>query len=481
MPLSSGKIQEWLFERFGQNLFADFLIAISFQFFGFRKKAYFLQMSSFINVGSFNRVQIIVLTLGSFIGLGLSAFLLICGNLTVGLCLMGIAVACSFFAKEQRKDLSVAILALGFFMVCLFFFNQYFTNSNFSILQIHINEMAVFGGIIISTLLFRTPIPFLITLTILNMFIGIRVEWFPVLFLLNSICTLTLLYRHALGGRKRLHFYFLAVLICQILQYIVSMLIFPFISDWFSGPTSFIESYQTVVICFILYQSMSLVLLAPVAFLLSLLPMFNSESEKITEKQMIYYNSSRGSFYSIHLSLFLMRQEFKKFITSVHTLLKISRETNHEDSPVNQKFIQYQNILERVADELKELCFSIGRQRSYRRQIKEVMGCYRHINQIELLVEDLAQVSALLRKNSYGEDWERECRFWLSLQMMIFESFLNATVGASKDEPSKVNATVDKSFEVLDRFFVVENMDGADRAQYKTFCRITESVRTLAL
>lgn len=479
MPLSTGRLQAWLFERMGQNLFADYLISISFQFFGFRKKAFFLQMSSFINVGSFTRVQIVILVLGSFVGFGLSALLLISGNLSVGLSLVGLATLFGLFAKEQRRDLSVALLSFGIFIIAIFFFNQFFSGSSFSILAIDISEWTVFGMILFSSILFRTPIPFLITLAVLHLYVGIRIEWFPALLFMNAVCMLAPFYLHAGNGRKRLYFYFVAVVMLQVVQFGLSSVIFQYFPGVLPETKNFLDSYQAVVLSYVVYHSFSLILLTPAVFLLTLIPRLNSENESVREPQKIYYNSSRGSFYSIHFSLFLLRQEFKKFVTSVHTFLKMSRETTQEDSEINQKFIQYQNILGRVSDELKELCFSIGRQRSYRGQIKEVMASYRSINQIELLVEDLFSVVLLLQKNSQTADWERECRFWLGLQLKLFECYLELVVGAGREEEEKIKVQVEKSYEVLNRLFENHPTDARITIDHKTFCRITEGISNL--
>ena len=101
------------------------------------------------------------------------------------------------------------------------------------------------------------------------------------------------------------------------------------------------------------------------------------------------------------------------------------------------------------------------------------------IQQLELLVEDLNHVIRLLNEQHFTESQEKDCRFWLGLQLKIFESFFHFTVGVGRDEKDKVQSHIDKSYEVLDRFFV--DSDKGSRSSSQTFYRITESIASLAL
>ncbi|NQZ19442.1 MAG: hypothetical protein HRT44_09335 [Bdellovibrionales bacterium] len=179
--------------------------------------------------------------------------------------------------------------------------------------------------------------------------------------------------------------------------------------------------------------------------------------------------------------MFLLRQEFGKFSTLVHTIFKLSREADVEEESVNEKLTRYQRILIRVGDEIKELCFSVGKQRSYRWHVQEIMSLYKYVNQLELLVDDLSQIFLLLQEKDIDEEWEKECRYWLSIQLKIFESFYNYTLGVGKDDSEKVKANIQKSYDVLERLFAQELSHKKIKSLPKNFYRVTESNANLAI
>ena len=484
MSQSTGRLQGWLFDQFGHNLFGDFLISIIFQLFSFRKKAYFLQVSSLINVGSFNKKQVFILLSGSFVGMGASIILLMGGHLVVGGSLCLVSFLLSLFSKDQLKDVGMAFLALGLFLTSLFFFNQYLLSSTLNIHNYQLSEVFVFAILAGSTLFFKTPVAFIITIALLHFFIGLNVLWLPALFLGHWLLSLSGFYWQFFKKRKRLNFSLASVLFIQVLQFSISMGLVCYLQEYFASlfvANSYYQAYKVSLVAYALYTGCSVLLAAPGLFLISLLPFFKEDAGKKTENQKIINLDQRGQCFSIHLSLFLLRQEFKKYTTSVHTIFKISRETDYEEEKINQKFVRYQGMLVRVGDELKELCFNIGKQRSYRWQVKEIMSYYRIVNQLELLVDDLGLVAAMLREKDQDEEWEKECRFWLGLQLKLFESFFQFTVGVGKDDPEKVKANIEKSYEILDRFFVDKKASGKNKVTSQTFYRITESIGNLAL
>ncbi len=484
MSLSTGKVQAWLYNQFGQNLVCDIGIAIFIQFFSFRKKAFFMQLSSLVNVGSFNRRQLVMVLLGSFIGIGLSSFLLMGGTLVVAGLLCALSLVFCLLWKDQWKDLGVGLLALGLFLAALSLFDQYLSHSQLNIHNYHLGELFVLGLVTLSIVLFRTPVAYFLSLSILHLFIGFNVMWFPILFFLFGLVSLSRFYWQVPQGRRRLYFSASVAVLLQCLQLGVSLLwvsIFSETAAAFFQVGSLLEIYQSILLGFALYMVVPLVLLLPAIFLLALTPYFSRVVQNKGESQKIINYDQRDQCFSIHLSLFLLRQEFKKYITSVHTIFKLSRESDYEQESINQKFVRYQGMLVRVGDELKELCFSIGKQRSYRWQVKEIMSYYKTVNQVELLVDDLGLVAASLRVKDQDEEWERECRFWLGLQLKLFESFFHHTLGVGHDEPEKVRANIEKSYEILDRFFVKKTEPTDHKVSSQTFYRITESIGSLAL
>ncbi|MCB0379252.1 MAG: hypothetical protein KDD33_12235, partial [Bdellovibrionales bacterium] len=197
--------------------------------------------------------------------------------------------------------------------------------------------------------------------------------------------------------------------------------------------------------------------------------------ENKKDHQQILSLHGRNQLYSLHFSLFLLRQEFIKYITLVHTLFKLSREAEDGETEIDEKLGRYRRILLKVGDEIKELCFSVGRQRAYRWHVQEILVFYKAINQIELMVDDLSEVLNFLQNNDLDPEWEKECRFWLSLQLMVFESYFNFVIGVEDCDREKVESNTQKSYDVLDRLFTNQQLSEPYRNFSKTFYRITES------
>ncbi len=481
---STGVIQKWFFNHFGRGVLVDFLAAIVFQLFSFRKKAYFLQISSLINVGSFSKKQCLLLLVGSHIGVGLSVLLLVPGYLMVGLGLSLIGFILSLFWKDQIRDLGVGLAGVGLFLTLIGFFDPFLAETSLNIHSFHFHEGFVLAVVVLTTLFFRTPVAFFLSLALFHLFVGINLMWFPVLFFIHGMVSLWGFYGQVFQDRRRLHLTLGSNFIIQSTQFIFMVLVCYLAKDGLlahMAVSRFVEAFQVVVIGFFIYHCVGLLLLSPVFFVLGLMPLYSRPDEKKPGTQKIVNIDHRGHCFSIHLAMFLLRQEFIKYTTSVHTVFKISRESAYKREAINQKFVRYQGMLVRVGDELKELCFSIGRQRSYRWQVKEIMGYYKTVNQLELLVDDLSLVTSVLREKDLDEEWEKECRYWLGLQLKLFESFFHDYLGVGKDDPDKVKANIEKSYDLLDRFFVNKKELGASRLTSQTFYRITESIGNLAL
>ena len=484
VSLATGRLQAWMFDHFGQNLFFDFLISILFQFVSLRKKAFFVQLCSLMNVGSFNRKQILIIILGSFIGIGLSISILMATFLPIGLILCALAFCLSLVSRDQIQDLGVGFLGVGLFYVAFFFADQYFSSSAVNIHAFHMPETGAILLVALSTLLFKSPVGFLIFISMIHFFLGIQMEWIICFFGIHSFLSLWRFYGNILEKRGRLKFAISLTLVVQILQVLFLLVVYQFISDqeiFSSQNKSLVDHFNFMLVFYIVYFAGTTVFMSPFGFILTMMPILDSSKEKKTESQKIIIHQGRGHSFSIHQSLFLLRQEFKKFTTSVHTIFKMSRESSHENEEVNLKFVRYHGMLQRVGDELKELCFSIGKQRSYKWQVAEIMSYYRYVNQLELLIDDLAFVTSLLRKEDLDENWEKECRYWLGLQLKIFESFFQYTLGVGKDDPEKIKVHIEKSYEVLDRFFVSKTTNSKEKNISQTFYRITESIANLSL
>ena len=117
----------------------------------------------------------------------------------------------------------------------------------------------------------------------------------------------------------------------------------------------------------------------------------------------------------------------------------------------------------------------MGKQRSYRWHVKEVLSCYKSVNQLELLVDDLSQVLILLQSEKMDGEWEKECRYWLSLQLLIFEFFFNRVAGVEEADQEKIKVQLQKSYDVLDRLFSEKEISSGFKNLSKTFYRLTDS------
>jgi hypothetical protein len=483
VSLSSGRLQRWFFVHFGQNLFLDYLFAIVFQFLSFRKKNFLLQISSLVNVGSFQKKQVVVIVLGSLIGLGLSMLLFTMGW-QVGSLFCVLSFLFGFVAKDQIKDFSIGLLTLGIFLLSINLFNDYLLQSSFPILQFHFAGPFAIGIVLFSTICFRTPMPFFIFLSTMYCFGGLNLLWLPFLFFLHSAASNILFYMNLFAERKRIYFLMFVVFLFQITQLVVTMALFKY-TNILNSMTSlipsvqFLNSFYLITGAFIIYNSISLLFLSPLVFLLTQLPYFNRPETNKDSSQKIIVDPHRGRSFSIHISLYLLRQEFKKYAATVHTIFKMSRESDTTEEKINAKISRYQSILRRVGDELKDVCFSIGRERSYRWQVREVMNTYRLITQLELLIDDLSRVIELLQEKEKDSDWEKDCRLWLSIQLKIFESFFYEVVGVEYEYKDKIREEIEKSYKILERSLAVTQSGLMSSISAQTFYRVTDSLMSL--
>ena len=336
-------------------------------------------------------------------------------------------------------------------------------------------------GLVASALFFRTPLPFLLFVALVNFFQPLHPYWVPVVFFVFSILYFLRFYIYIFEKKKRLNFAICQTFLIHCFQFLLGgimvMLWEESVRRGLHSP-SFLVSLQKVVVFYAVYNVSSAVLILAVP-LLRRWSLFADGSNGGTrakgEVQKIDTPHRSSHVYSLHFSLFLMRQEFVKLATMVHTMVKMGREADDDQDEIKQRLGKYLTIVERVGSELKELCFSVGKQRAYRWHVREVLSYYKSINQLELLAEDLNQVLEFLQKDGLSEEIERECRVWLRLQLKIYEVFFQRVCGVETDEEDKIEEWLCRSYEVLDRL-LVENNEDPDLAQLsKVFYRLTES------
>ena len=483
LTLSMGKLQNKLFYSFGHNVFKDTVIASAFQLLSFRKRAFFLQIFSFFNVGSFSKQQTLYILTGSFIGLGLSSLLFLFTHTSFALGLLVLGFAMRLQSKEQIKDLGMAAISLSLFFIALNIFDSGMKQTVLNIHQFSVSWDSLCLAVVLTSVFFRTPIAFLFVTALYHMLVGMNLWLMVVVFFLHGVSLLLPLYLSILNKKKRLYFSLLSLLGLQVAQAFLCLslvFLFPELNgSWLQNP-NFIEALQTVVLCYFVYFSLSLVLVSPFIFLLKNASFLRDEGLRRKPSQKIIAPQKRGGVFSIHFSLFLLRHEFIKMATLGHTILKLGREADAEEGDINEKLFRYQGVLSRVGDEIKDFCFSIGKQRAYRWHIQEILSYYKIVNQLELMVEDLSQIIQNLQKKDIEESWEKECRFWLNLQLRTYEVFFNRVAGVVIEGEEKVADLVKKSYECLDRMQKVEGLDEL-KPLSKAFYRVTENNGSLSL
>ncbi len=481
LSMGPGSLQSWMFNQLGQSLVGDFFIAFGLQFFSFRKKAFFTQLLSFINVGSFTKNQILVLFLGSFIGMGFSVLVLAAIDLVVGLvlCFLGIIVSL-LFRKKTFCHAGPAMGILGFILLSLVFFDQVILNFPFGIQQDSGGGLLFFCLVVVTTLFFRTPIGFLISLSALHSFIGLDILWFPLFFFFHWLFSLFGFYRALVRGHQRLYFAIWTMGIFQVLQLIFCLILFSFIGEplvlFFQG-NPFLSGFQICILAYFIYFSVVPLFVLPFVWMVIGCSLLKPDKyEKQVSQKIIFHKYHSGEF-SIHLSLFLLKQEFKKYVTTVHTLLKLVREANHETREINKRLSHYQGISTRVSHEIKQLCSAIGCQYSCDWQARDILRRYHQVNLIEQLTKDLSAITSSLKEGQWDTEWERECRFWLGLQLKLFEFFLNIVIGMDRRNSDRVQAITEKSYGILERFS--PGKDNSGRVSLRTFYRVTENIESL--
>ena len=482
MTLATGYLQHWLFYNHGRGLLADSAISSCFQFLSFRKRAYFLQMISFFNVGAFTRKQMLVITFGAFIGMGLSSFMLVFPHpyLALGLVLVGFLL--NILAVDHFRDIGVAFLSLGLVFLAIFFFSGALGVMAISIHNLPYTDVFLLVAVVFTSAFFRTPAPFLLLITLMVFMNKVRGDWLPFILFLHSVTFLAGYYVHMFQKYQRFYFGILVSFFWQLLQFFLAAVLIYFfkaeIMGWLSG-NSFLQVFTKVLVVYGCYQGI-IILAAPILFVVTSTSLMSEDPPQIKRSQKIMPPARRGRVFSLHFSLFLLRQEFVKMSTLVHTIFKLGRETDDDEEAVNIRLKKYKQIMDRVGGELKELCFSVGKQRAYRKHIQEILNYYKTINQLELIVDDLTKVFEFLQTKDLGEEMDRECRYWLKLQLHTYEDFFVKITGVEL-EGEKTQDNRRKSYEVLDRIF--ENREARPELNdlSKVFFRITDSVDAITL
>jgi len=480
LSLSTGRLQRWFFDQFGHSGVADGIVALAFQLLSFRHRAFFVQMASFLNVGSFSRYQALQTLGGALAGAGLSVLLLAWPfeNLAIGL--IGTGFVIGLFPGEQKTDFGVALLCWGASLFVILVCGHHLES-----LIVPTNDMVPSGIFIFSlfcflSLGFQTVLPALGGLALWATWCGFSYQWLPAAFFAYGLMTNMGFYR--LLNYRRMKFAIVGLFVFQIFQIVIGGFVLLELYGMgvlsFSKGSSFVENLQAMLFSYGIYQGSSLVGL-PVLVACRNLPLWNEPKHK-KSVQKIIAPPHQKRVYSLHLAMLLLRQEFLKMTTLAHTLLKLGRETESTNDLVGKKLEKYMSVLERVASEIKELCFSVGKQKAYRSQIHEVMTTYRTVVQLELMIDDMSYFIRFLQLKDLGEDLERDCRYWLGLQLKIYEVFFENLTMPELQSLEPVEDLAAKALEVIDRIVRDAPVVHDHKPLSKALHRITDGNLALA-
>ena len=254
--------------------------------------------------------------LGSFIGMGFSILVMGVVHPFFGLilCLAGFVIGVASRGKPT-SDIGFAVGTLGLCLLSLFFFNQFIQNFSFNVGQNSLESFLSFSFIVVlvTTFFFKTPIVFLMGLSGLHFFMGLNVSWFPFLFFFHFLFSLCEFYRNLVRGHRRLYFALWTMGTLQVLQLIFSLVLFCFIDKplmFFFQTNQFVSSFQICILTYFIYFSISPLLIFPFMWVVMKCSRLKSDEEKRVSQKIIFHKYHSGEF-SIHLSFFLLRQEFK--------------------------------------------------------------------------------------------------------------------------------------------------------------------------
>ena len=130
-----------------------------------------------------------------------------------------------------------------------------------------------------------------------------------------------------------------------------------------------------------------------------------------------------------------------------------------------------------MANEIKKLCSNIATRNFYDWQARDIMERYYQVSLMEQLTKDLSKIAFLIKEKQWNDERKREYRFWLGLQLKLFESFFNTIVGMEEKNKDKIQSVTKKSNEILRRFS--SDKDFSSGFSFRAFYRVTENIETL--
>ncbi len=434
--LSTRRFQKWTLDQVRGKSLHDFFLFILLQLISFRKKAFFHQLGALINVRTFNVKQNGVILLASFIGIGVSTFLLSHLNFYIPILIIMGTWGLKKYEYKEMIPLLLSLVCLILFGLLLDLFDSYLSRSA---LNIHTYKVGPAFILLISFLTshhFRTPLAFLVSFSFLYVFMDINSFWFPIFFLIHSLVTYSGFYLMFIGKHSRTYHSLFLCFVFQIFQFLVS---FVFTSYYFTDlkeflrPEGFLSSFKTVILLYSAYQVLPLLLLAPFVMIFPSFLTFPFLTRTRGDTQKIIYQEQKSNSFSIHLSIYLLRQEFKKYLTTILTLYDWSKQIVNSQLSRKERFEYYHGVLNRVGEEIKELSLKATEHKAPADLTHHIMSFYKEINKLDSLVQSLNRLILkwieMDQTQQLNEAQKKVAVELIKNQVLVFENYFNSKVG----------------------------------------------------
>ncbi len=458
--LSTRRWQNFVFDHLGRNSLIDFIMFVLLQAVSFRKKSFFDQLGALINVRTFSTKQNGVILIASFIGLGLSILLIAFHTAYLPLLLL-----LGFWGRKkssfkEMKPFFMALLSFFLFGLLLIIFDSYLKQSSLNIHTYKIGPALILLISYFASKYFRTPAAFLVSFSFLYVFMDINAFWFPVFFLIYNLVTLSGFYITFLGKHSRTYHSLFLSFFFQTFQFLISLVFAIYFFDNLKVhiiPQGFLSSFKIVIGLFAAYQIIPLLILLPLVLLMRSFLSFSFLTRDRGDTQKILYFEQKSSSFSIHLSIYLLKQEFKKYLSTMITLFDWAHQIVEHGSIKKERFEYYHGVLTRVGEEVKELCVKITEHKCPKELNDYIMSHYKAMGQLDQMVQALYHLlrgwmELQSRKDLSAKD-NHDFSELLKSQVAVLEIYFQKQI----DLPLKVNKSV------------IENLMD-NQAQFNRFC-----------
>ncbi len=418
-----------------------FLLSIFlFQCISWDKKSFFRQLPTLGQVLSLDSKQFSSCLVASLLGFALSFLLLwpMSPFLLLAFALLGIILL--FKTNRVSQDMGVCALLFALFSLFMLFLDRSLKEVGLEVMLIEFSEWIAVLVLILSILLFKTIVPFVMTLSSLQMLFGISHHWWPVFLYAHLILVASLgLWSQRKNKYQylRLHIGVLAVglLVTLMLAVLLNQRIIYFSQFQLTG--SWLSTLRyTLFLCASYYFG----------FLILLLFLYPKKKMAKVDRRPPPIGYEEGDVFSYIVSLSRLRLEINQYQKDLATAMESLRHDLEKRKTPFESGSRRTALLQE-SDEVKELCFVLGRKHSYPEHVQEVMNTYRILNQYESLWCDMLLI---IQQYMLGEPSKLDVNLvnWMNIQLDIFVQKLgcNQVSTATIDED-----LFEKSYQLIEK------------------------------